>query len=91
MTLEEAIAKIKAADARIKELEALVPVLSPFERIMKHKFPEIQRHMEIVAGTLMVWDGGRWTPIPSETFPAVPSTNLFDFSFCDDEPNQNTQ
>ena len=27
----------------------------------------------------MVWDGGRWTPIPSETFPAVPSTYLFAF------------
>jgi len=25
----------------------------------------------------MVWDGGRWTPIPSETLPAVPSTYLF--------------
>jgi hypothetical protein len=30
--------------------------------------------------TPMVWDGGRWTPIRHETFPAVPSTNLFDFS-----------
>lgn len=27
--------------------------------------------------TLMVWDGGRWTPIPSETLPAVPGTYLF--------------
>ena len=33
----------------------------------------------------MVWDGGRWTPIRLETFPAVPSTNLFDFSFYDDD------
>ncbi len=30
----------------------------------------------------MVWDGGRRTPIPSETFPAVPSTYLFDFLSC---------
>ena len=29
----------------------------------------------------MVWDGGRWTPIPSETFPAVPSTYLFHLFF----------
>jgi hypothetical protein len=27
----------------------------------------------------MVWDGGRLPPIPSDTLPAVPSTNLFDF------------
>jgi len=25
----------------------------------------------------MVWDGGRWALIPSETLPAVPSTYLF--------------
>ena len=25
----------------------------------------------------MVWDGGRWTPIQSETLPTVPSTYLF--------------
>jgi len=35
------------------------------------------KRADAVHTTPMVWDGGRWTPIQSETFPAVPSTYLF--------------